>query len=75
MNPALAMVGMATVVVVAVATTNVELAASLHVASGVEATVLQLDWLNGLIRSIDRTLENLLDLVRTLRALFGGGGD
>ncbi|WP_160133158.1 hypothetical protein [Halococcus salsus] len=75
MNPALAMVGMATVVVVAVAVTNLELAASLHVASGVEATVLQLDWLNGLIRSIDNTLENLLDLVRTLRALFGGGGD
>lgn len=75
MNPALAMVGMATVIVVAVAVTNLELAASLHVASGVEATVLQLDWLNGLIRSIDNTLENLLDLVRTLRALFGGGGD
>jgi small ligand-binding sensory domain FIST len=75
MKPSPAIVGIATVVVIAVAVTNVELAASLHVASGVEATVLQLDWLNGLIRSIDNTLENLLDLVRTIRALFGGGGD
>lgn len=36
--------------------------------------VLQLDWLEGLIQSIDDFLEVVLDLVRTIRALFGGGG-
>lgn len=36
--------------------------------------VLQLDWLQGLIERIDRFLEAVLDLLRTLRGLFGGEG-
>lgn len=70
-----AVIGIGTVVVIAVAITSLELAVPLHMASGVETTVLQLDWLNGLIRSIDNTLENILDLMKTIRTLFGGGGD
>lgn len=70
-----AVIGIATVVAIAVAVTSLELAIPLHMVSGVETTVLQLDWLNGLIRSIDNALENAHDLMRTIRALFGGGGD
>jgi hypothetical protein len=34
--------------------------------------VVQLDWLQNVIERIDRFLEAVLDLVNTIRALFGG---
>ncbi|EMA45205.1 hypothetical protein [Halococcus saccharolyticus] len=42
---------------------------------GSNAFVLQLDWLVGIIETIDRLLEAIVDLLRTIRRLFGGGGD
>ena len=36
--------------------------------------VLQLDWLLDLIERIDRILEEVVDLVNTIRELFGGEG-
>ena len=41
---------------------------------GSNAFVLQLDWLVGIIEAIDRLLEAIVDLLRTIRRLFGGGG-
>lgn len=38
------------------------------------AFVLQLDWLQGLIERVDRFLEAVADLLRTLRGLSGGEG-
>jgi hypothetical protein len=42
---------------------------------GSNAFVLQLDWLVGIIETIDRLLEAIVDLLRTIRRLFGGGGN
>ena len=42
---------------------------------GSNAFVLQLDWLVGIIEAIDRLLEAIVDLLRTIRRLFGGDGD
>ena len=41
---------------------------------GSNVFVLQLDWLVGIIEAIDRLLEAIVDLLRTIRRLFGGGG-
>jgi hypothetical protein len=38
------------------------------------ALVLQLDWLQNLIERIDQLLEAVVDLLKTLQELFGGGG-
>ena len=42
---------------------------------GSNAFVLQLDWLVRIIETIDRLLEAIVDLLRTIRRLFGGGGN
>ena len=39
-----------------------------------DSLVLQLDWLQDLIERIDRFLESVVDLLNTIRELFGGGG-
>jgi hypothetical protein len=45
------------------------------VVAGPDALVLQIDALVDLVRRIDRLLESILDLLETVRGLFGGGGD
>ncbi len=46
-------------------------------AGGGGSPLLQLDWLLDLIETVDRILEAVVDLLETVRRLFGGveGGD
>lgn len=66
-------VGAALVLVGAVGST--EPLTSFAFVADTQSLVLQIDRLEGIVRSINDLLEAVLDLVRTLRALFGGGSD
>lgn len=45
----------------------------LDLAASQVTVLLQLDWLVNLVEAIDRLLEAVVDLLRTVSRLFGGG--